>query len=114
MCTCVRVHVCTCVCTRVCMDVCIRPCVFGIITGCWLVPDPHDHHPWLTEDTHGHYQCIHAMLHFGVPGYTDLLLITLALVAQRLKRLPGMQETWVRSLEIPWRRKWQPTPVLLP
>ena len=27
-----------------------------------------------------------------------------------------MQETWVRSLgwEDPWRRKWQPTPVLLP
>ena len=36
-----------------------------------------------------------------------------SLVAQRLKRLPGMRETWVRSL-IPWRRKWQPTPVLLP
>ena len=37
-------------------------------------------------------------------------------VAQRLKRLPAMQETWVRSLgwKIPWRRKWQPTPVLLP
>ena len=27
-----------------------------------------------------------------------------------------MRETWVRSLgqEDPWRRKWQPTPVLLP
>ena len=29
-----------------------------------------------------------------------------------------MQETWVRSLggsgRIPWRRKWQPTPVFLP
>ena len=39
-----------------------------------------------------------------------------SLVAQRLKRLPAMQETWVRSLgwEDPWRRKWQPTPVLLP
>ena len=38
------------------------------------------------------------------------------LVAQRLKHLPGMQETqfdpWVGK--IPWRRKWQPTPVLLP
>ena len=30
-----------------------------------------------------------------------------SLVAQRLKRLPAMQET-------PWRRKWQPTPVFLP
>ena len=45
-----------------------------------------------------------------------------SLVAQRLKRLPAMQETWVRSLgwadpwvgQIPWRRKWQPTPVFLP
>ena len=39
-----------------------------------------------------------------------------SLVAQRVKRLPAMQETWGRSLgqEDPWRRKWQPTPVLLP
>ena len=39
-----------------------------------------------------------------------------SLVAQRLKRLPAMQETWVRSLDRvdPWRRKWQPTPVFLP
>ena len=39
-----------------------------------------------------------------------------SLVAQRLKHLPGMWETrfdaWVGK--IPWRRKWQPTPVLLP
>ena len=32
-----------------------------------------------------------------------------SLVAQRLKGLPAMQETWVGK--IPWRRKWQPTPV---
>ena len=33
-----------------------------------------------------------------------------------VKRLSTMWETWVRSLgwEVPWRRKWQPTPVLLP
>ena len=33
-----------------------------------------------------------------------------------VKCLPAMQETWVRSLvgKILWRRKWQPTPVLLP
>ena len=49
-----------------------------------------------------------------------------SLVAQTVKRLPTMRETWVRSLgwEDPfwrrkwqdpfWRRKWQPTPVLLP
>ena len=39
-----------------------------------------------------------------------------SLVAQTVKYLPGMQETWIRSLgrEDPWRRKWQPTSVLLP
>ena len=35
---------------------------------------------------------------------------------QTVKRLPAMRETGVRSLgwEDAWRRKWQPTPVLLP
>ena len=35
---------------------------------------------------------------------------------QMVKRLPAMWETWVRTLgqEDPRRRKWQPTPVLLP
>ena len=48
-----------------------------------------------------------------------------SLVAQRLKHLPPMRETRVQSLgsipgfnpwvgKIPWRRKWQPTPVFLP
>ena len=39
-----------------------------------------------------------------------------SLVAQIVKHLPAMQETWVRSLgcEDPWRRKWHPTPVPLP
>ena len=33
-----------------------------------------------------------------------------------VKRLSTMWETWVLSLgwEVPWRKKWQPTPVLLP
>ena len=35
-----------------------------------------------------------------------------SLVAQSVKSLPAMQETWVRI--IPWRRKEQPTPVFLP
>ena len=37
-------------------------------------------------------------------------------LAQRLKRLPGMRETRVRSLgqEDPLEKKWHPTPVLLP
>ena len=48
---------------------------------------------------------------------TKFIVQAVTLVAQRLKHLPPLQETWVRSLgvgKIPWRRKWQPTPVLLP
>ena len=39
-----------------------------------------------------------------------------SLVAQMVKCLPAMQETMVRFLvrKIPWRRKWQPTPIFLP
>ena len=39
-----------------------------------------------------------------------------SLVAQSVKSLPGMRETWVQSLaqEDPLGRKWQPTPVFLP
>ena len=37
-------------------------------------------------------------------------------MAQSVKNLPAMQETWVQSLgwEDPQRRAWQPTPVFLP
>jgi len=35
-----------------------------------------------------------------------------SLVAQTVKCLPARRRTWVRK--IPWRRKWHPTPVLLP
>ena len=41
-----------------------------------------------------------------------MLIIEASLVAQVVKNLPAMQETWVGK--IPWRRKWQPTPVFLP
>ena len=46
----------------------------------------------------------------------ETLLCQTSLVAQMVKRLSTMWETWVQSLgwEVPWRRKWQPTPVLLP
>ena len=39
-----------------------------------------------------------------------------SLVALTGKNLPAVQETWVWSLgwKIPWRREWQPAPVLLP
>ena len=37
-------------------------------------------------------------------------------IAQTVKSLPAMQETWVWSLgwEDPFRREWLPTPVFLP
>jgi len=35
-----------------------------------------------------------------------------SVVAQTVKNLPAMQETWVGK--IPWRREWQPTAVFLP
>ena len=38
------------------------------------------------------------------------------LIMVLIKRLSTMWETWVRSLgrEVPWRKKWQSTPILLP
>ena len=37
-------------------------------------------------------------------------------MAQMVKKMPAMQETWVQSLgwEVSWRREWQLTPVFLP
>ena len=37
-------------------------------------------------------------------------------MAQVVKNLPAMQETQYNTWrgKIPWRRKWQPTPVFLP
>ena len=44
------------------------------------------------------------------------IIIKLYSVAQNIKNLLAMQETWVQTQvrKIPWRRKWQPTPVFLP
>ena len=44
------------------------------------------------------------------------ILLRYSLVAQMVKNLPVMREVWVNSWvhKIPWRRKWQPTPVFLP
>ena len=48
-------------------------------------------------------------------GYLALYVTWTSLVAQTIKCLPTMQETQVQSLgqKIPWRRKWQPTPIFL-
>ena len=37
-------------------------------------------------------------------------------MAQVVKNLPAVQENQVQSVgrKVPWRRKWQPTPVFLP
>ena len=52
----------------------------------------------------------------GHQVWDDNHLKVTSLVAQMVKRLPAMQETWVQSLggEDPRKRKWQPTPVFLP
>ena len=45
-----------------------------------------------------------------------MIAVQTSLVAQMVKRLSTMRQTRVRSWvgKIPWRRKWQSTPVLLP
>ena len=46
-----------------------------------------------------------------------ILKLLLTLVAQLVKNLAAIQETAgsARDLDsIPWRRKWQPTPLILP
>jgi len=56
-------------------------------------------------------------LHPGVDGIRPCTCTQKAsLVAQMVKRLPAMWEIRVQSWvgKIPWRRKWQPTLVLLP
>ena len=47
---------------------------------------------------------------------TTLMAEGASLVAQMVKRPPTTRETCIQSLgqKIPWRKKWQPTPVLLP
>ena len=43
--------------------------------------------------------------------FSDLVLTTGSLVAQIVKNLPAVWETWVRSLD---QQEWQPTPIFLP
>ena len=55
--------------------------------------------------------CMYKPINVYICVYIEASLIT-----QLVKNLPAMQETWVwsRVRKIPWRRKWQPTPVFLP
>ena len=57
------------------------------------------------------FPCQHLLFMFFL-----MIAMQTSLVAQTVKRLSTIRETWVRSLgwKIPWRRKWQSTPVLLP
>ena len=45
-----------------------------------------------------------------------MISVLACLVAQMVKNLPAIRETWVQSLdqEDPWRREWLPTPVFFP
>ena len=47
---------------------------------------------------------------------SDKSIVGTSLIAQSVKNLPAMKETQVQFWmeRIPWRRKWQPTPVCLP
>ena len=48
---------------------------------------------------------------------SDLFFCGASLVAQMVRNLPVMRETWVQLLsweDCPWRRAWQPTAVFLP
>ena len=56
------------------------------------------------------------LLFFEFEIWYEFNLLLTSLVAQTVKHLSTMRETWVRSLgwKVPWRRKRQPTPVLLP
>ena len=44
--------------------------------------------------------------------WLNSIIVEASLVAQMVKNLSAMQETWVGK--IPWRRAWQPTSVFLP
>ena len=48
--------------------------------------------------------------------YIEELSVWASLVAQLVKDLPVMQETWVQSLgwEDSLEKEWQPTPIFLP
>ena len=54
----------------------------------------------------------HSICSTLVPHFFRVYLDISLIVAQTVRNLPAIQETWVKK--IPWRREWQPTPVFLP
>ena len=64
-----------------------------------------------------HWSCKSGVMSSYLAGPDEQFSYSLGfLVAQMVKNLSAMRETWVQSLlrKIPWRRAWQPTPVFLP
>ena len=60
---------------------------------------------------------LHTAFHNGcINLYSLSTVLGASPVAQMVKNLPAMRDTWVQSLgwEEPWRREWQPTPVFWP
>ena len=53
---------------------------------------------------------------FSAEEHSIMLLSRASLVAQLVKNLPAMRETWVQPWvgKIPWRRERLPTPVFWP
>ena len=85
------------------------------------------HNPWGHKESDTTEWLTHHHHHQIVDQVSELILLGLViflwydggvgfLVAQRIKNLPTMQETWVQSLvgKTSWRREWQCTPVFLP
>ena len=73
-------------------------------------------HSLMKENIHLYlkvFKYINATMHFFFNYHVFYQNI---IVAQLVKNLPAMRETWINPWvgKIPWRRKWQPTPALLP
>ena len=61
------------------------------------------------------YVCVHTCVHIYVCVYVHVY-IQASLVAQTVKNLPAIQETWVQSLvwKDPLEKEVIPTPIVLP
>ena len=113
LCACMAVCACACACACPCACVCVCVCVRESsqhprrVCVCEQVLSPVSLHP--SKNTGAGCHCL---LQGIFPAQRLNLGLLHCLVAQMVKNLPAMRETWFGK--IPWRRKWQPTPVLLP